>query len=285
MVCFLLCAGVDSLLSLPYTTIMSTRFIFLKKYGIGVGLALLFLLIGGNMFFAKVREVTFRASLPLQSLLWKSGASVAQFSEGILYPSALSKEAQYLRDEQSLLISELLSLQDIKREYELLLQSIGNGLPEDFRLQRVDMIGIVPGGDMILIGQGREEGVHAGMSVITSGRVFVGVVKEAFPHASTILLPSHKDFAYDTRIAEKNVMGVVQGAGQGRASMEFLPPDALIETGDIIVTNRIGSVLPPNLFIGVVRETQQVDVESFQRAHIDLTFSPRSLELLFLVVE
>ncbi|MDP3981953.1 MAG: rod shape-determining protein MreC [bacterium] len=258
---------------------------FLKKYSASIGVGLLLLLIGGNVFFGTIRDFLSQTSLPIQLFLWQSGASVSRFSEGLLYPSALSKETQDLRNEQTLLLSELLTLRDIKREHEQLLEAIDLGMFEEFTLQNVKMVGVVPGGDAIIIGWGREDGARPDMVVVTSGNVFVGIIKEVFAQTSLVFLSSHQQFSLSARVAEKNAIGVVQGRGRGQVSIEFLPPDAFIEVGDIVVTNETKGAFPSNLLVGVVEETERVSVESFQRSRIRSLFSPHWSELLFIVME
>ncbi len=109
----------------------------------------------------------------------------------------------------------------------------------------------------LTLNKGTSSGVSAGMPVITTAGL-VGVVVEAGVYhcrVTTVLDPTISVGAVTTRASEN---GLCEGAyahiQDGQAVLRYLPEEADVAAGDIVVTSGRGSVYPYGIPIGRVIE-------------------------------
>ncbi len=105
----------------------------------------------------------------------------------------------------------------------------------------------------IIIGAGKNEGIKEQTVVVTASGV-VGRVVESSSNISRVLLitdPNSRISAIDSR---SRCEGMLYGIQEGLCRMVYLPLDADIEKGDIIVTSSFSSYFPKGLMLGKVME-------------------------------
>ena len=109
--------------------------------------------------------------------------------------------------------------------------------------------------DTLLIGRGSDSGVKINSPVVTRSGL-AGRIIEVGPNTASVLLLTDQNSGVGARVQRvgSRATGVCKGDNSGLLSMVYLPSDADIKVGDVIVTSGLGGVFPPGLFIGTVKE-------------------------------
>jgi rod shape-determining protein MreC len=131
----------------------------------------------------------------------------------------------------------------------------------------------------ITIDLGSEHGIKQGMPVVTE-RGLVGRVHKVGPISSTVLLITDPSSGVPALIQRNRLVGVVNGRAGGDPVMDFIPQDAEISAGDLVITSGLGGAFPKNLVIGQIVEVHQRDYEMFQQATIRPTVNFDRLEFV-----
>jgi rod shape-determining protein MreC len=90
----------------------------------------------------------------------------------------------------------------------------------------------------------------------------VGKVVEVSRNTATVLLLSDPSCRVSARFLSSGVFGVVRGRGPSWEGsvicrMDYIDKNALVATGDEVVTSGFGGVFPPDLPIGYVDDVQR----------------------------
>lgn len=117
----------------------------------------------------------------------------------------------------------------------------------------------------IVIDKGQTDGVYEGQAMIDAEGV-VGQVIEAGLLSSQALLISDPDHALPVEINRNGLRTIAFGTGEySRLDLPFLPNNADIEEGDLLVTSGLGGAFPSGYPVGVVESVTRVPEESFAK--------------------
>jgi len=131
----------------------------------------------------------------------------------------------------------------------------------------------------ITLDLGAEHGIKPGMPVVTE-RGLVGRIYKVGPLSSTVLLITDPSSGVPALIQRNRLVGVVNGRAGSAPVMDYIPQDAEITVGDLIITSGLGGEFPKNLVIGQVVEVRQRDYEMFQQATVRPTVNFDRLEFV-----
>lgn len=112
--------------------------------------------------------------------------------------------------------------------------------------------------NFITINKGSEDGVQAGMAVISPLGV-VGKVKLVSNHYGVVTSILHVDVMVSAILKRTEHFGTVQWDGRNPDQVEFnyIPPHAQPNVGDTVVTSGYNAIFPEGVMIGVI---QSVDL-------------------------
>lgn len=165
---------------------------------------------------------------------------------------------------------EVVYLREIERDYDRL-----SGLV-DYKAQHLDqnlVTADVIGRDTssynrwIIINRGTRDGIRVGNPVI-SNLGLVGRVERAVASMSWVRLVNDPGSAVNARLQKAGAEGTVIGQLQGDLRMEYIPQEAVVEPGDVIVTSGLGGTFPANVVIGHVRSVRRQQATFFQAATV-----------------
>ncbi len=112
-----------------------------------------------------------------------------------------------------------------------------------------------------MINRGSRDGVAPGMVVVSFDNTLAGIVIDTAAHFARVrsLIDSNTNIA--VRIAGSEVYGFLAGNGSNTPSIGFLS-DHKFQTarGVKLVTSGISGVLPPDIFVGTMKDDSDVDV-------------------------
>lgn len=117
----------------------------------------------------------------------------------------------------------------------------------------------------IVLNRGSQHGVAAGQPVIDDVGV-VGQVTRVFPLTSEVNLLTDKDQAIPVQVVRSGLRSVAYGRGQsGVLDLRFMPTNADIQNGDVLVTSGIDGIYPPGLAVAKVVQVESKSNDAFAR--------------------
>jgi len=115
----------------------------------------------------------------------------------------------------------------------------------------------------IVIDKGTRAGAYDGQSMIDSNGV-VGQVVETGPFTSQCVLISDPDHALPVEINRNGLRTIAVGTGAyDRLDLPFLPNNADVREGDLLITSGLGGAFPAGYPVAVVTEVTRIPAEPF----------------------
>ncbi len=110
----------------------------------------------------------------------------------------------------------------------------------------------------LTLNKGTDHGVEVGDCVIDGNGNLVGLIQAAGSNWSTVLTVVDTDTSLGAKVFRTGDLGVAAGdfslMGENCLRLNYLPSDAQLLSGDLVVTSGLGGYLPPDLVIGSIRE-------------------------------
>jgi rod shape-determining protein MreC len=108
-----------------------------------------------------------------------------------------------------------------------------------------------PGREVLVVDRGAAHGVRVGQPVLGTGATLAGIVIEVQERRSRVRLLTDGDSTVASVIQQSRTPGALAG-GEGGLHLDFVPVDAQVAVGDLVVTSPLGGLLPETLLIGRV---------------------------------
>ncbi|MBS1160491.1 MAG: mreC [Proteobacteria bacterium] len=116
----------------------------------------------------------------------------------------------------------------------------------------------------VIVDKGQQSGIVAGQPAIDEAGV-VGQVTRVFPFSAEITLITDKDQAVPVQIVRSGQRSVVFGLGNGQLELRYMPANADVEVGDILVTSGLDGVYLPGFPVAKVINIERDSAYSFAR--------------------
>lgn len=138
----------------------------------------------------------------------------------------------------------------------------------------------------IVLDRGSQHGVAPGQPVIDDAGV-VGQVTRVFPFTSEVTLLTDKDQAIPVQVVRSGLRSIVYGQGHsGALDLRFMPANADIQNGDILVTSGIDGIYPAGLAVAKVVQVETRSSDAFARIVCEpLAGINRNRQLLILLAK
>ena len=236
---------------------------------------ILFLLLALILLFADarfrymedVRGVVGAILYPLQVAADIPANMGSRIGKYFVLQSSLQSENKQLRQEAFLNASQLQKYEALNLENE--------NLRELFKLQpRFEPTATVaeilfrardPFVRQIVVDKGATDGITAGAPVIDASGL-VGQVHRVYPWASEIALISDREQVIPVQVVRNGLRAVIFGLGyDGALEVRFMPVNADIEKGDLLVTSGIDGVYPSGLPVAFVDTIERNAAYAFAR--------------------
>ncbi len=189
----------------------------------------------------------------------------------------LKEEIERLRLENAILKEEALATARLE-EY------LGFKRRSPLDLVAVRIIGRDPAGwsESVVIDKGRRDGVERGMGAITPDGV-AGRVVEVYRGSAKVLLIVDPNSAVDVMVQRTRVRGIAKGMGDGLMRLLYIPKDADVRPGDVVITSGLSGIFPKGLPVGVVTEVSEGDKTFFKYVEMEPMVDTNRLEELLIV--
>ena len=232
------------------------RIILVLAIVLAIGLAVLTSLTDINLPNVLVQGVI----TPLRTGVSKLTDQAEQMYGYIFQYEALAAENAALKEELSQMKDDARLADTLKRENDRLraLNEL-KSTHEDYQLVDAYIIawGSTDWTSTLTINRGTNVGIEAGMCAITENGEVVGLVAEAGPNYAVIKTVLDSSLGISATITSSGYNGMVQGNYvEGREDMlrmNYLPSNAVIRTGDQVVTSG-STVYPRDLILGYVMD-------------------------------
>ena len=116
----------------------------------------------------------------------------------------------------------------------------------------------------IIVDKGQQAGIVAGQPAIDETGV-VGQVTRVFPFSAEITLITDKDQAVPVQIVRSGQRSVVFGLGNGQLELRYMPANADIQIGDVLVTSGLDGIYLPGFPVAKVVNIERDSAYSFAR--------------------
>jgi rod shape-determining protein MreC len=122
----------------------------------------------------------------------------------------------------------------------------------------------------LIIGIGSRDGVYDGQAIVDANGVVGQVVETGAVTAQAILI-SDADHALPVEVNRNGLRTIARGTGEfDRLELPFLPNNADIRAGDLLVTSGLGGAFPAGYPVAVVNAVTRIPQEPFA----DVTATP-----------
>lgn len=187
---------------------------------------------------------------------------------------ALKKENKRLREEKLIHQTRLLKFAALEKENIRLRALLENSfkLGEQVLVAELLSINMAPYEHIVVVNKGTRFGVHPQQPVLDANGV-VGQVFRALPFSSEIMLITDPNHAIPVQVNRNGLLTIAVGSGQlNRLVLPFLPGNADIRPGDLLITSGLGGTFPQGYPVAVVDEfTSQPN-----KAFVSITATPKA---------
>ncbi len=183
--------------------------------------------------------------------------------------------------------SEVATLREKANDYDRLsaLLDYDRQGPDDREYATCDVIGQDTTGFVraIQLDCGRRDGVEI-MDPVVTELGMVGRVTQVSATGAEVLLLADPNSRVNARLQTSRADGVVIGQLGGDLTMSFIPVDAQVQEGDLVVTNGLGQVFPADLLLGQVMSVALAPNELYQEARVRSLVEFNRLEIVQVVI-
>ena len=244
----------------------SNRVLFL---GVCLTIALVLIATSQAGFLAPVKDIL-GAPLNFVTGLFnrttQDAVKVADMSSDV---PTLQKRVADLEEALARYQSELVELREVANDYQRLSELVNyTSQTQNEEFLAADVISNADSNaplQTISINKGTRDGISIGMPVV-SQLGLVGRISDVTANASRVLLITDVSSAISGRLQTTRDEGSIVGQASTDLRMEFIPLNAKVQEGDIVITSGLGGNLPAGLVIGQITSVQQREFELFQNA-------------------
>lgn len=218
-------------------------------------------------FLDVVRQAVSVAIYPLQRIATAPASLYDRVSEFFVTQAQLAEEntrlkqqylvtAAALQREQALAAenARLRTLLDAQKHYDgaAIMAEILYGVRDPFTRK-------------VIVDKGQQQGIQPGQAVVDETGV-IGQVTRAYPWLAEVTLITDKDHAVPVQAVRNGLRAVLFGFGEdGSLELRYIPVNADIQNGDLLVTSGIDGIYPAGLPVAVVAKIERNTAYPFAR--------------------
>jgi len=260
-----------------FTRTLQTTVIFLIVGGI---LALAF---GG--FFSSVSSPLTGGLVSVQEWFSTRSQAIQEFLAAPRDLVTLRTRNAELEAQVSQLQTQVIDLQQRVNETEILaaLVDFSRANPES-SYKAASVIGRDPSPFLhyVIINRGSNDGIQRGMPVVTNEGL-VGRVDAVIADAARIQLITDPASSVNIHLKNANTDALLIGSVTGDVSLDLISQDAVVNSGDLILTSGLGGGFPPDLIIGQVVNVRKLPAELFQQATVQPAVDFSRLQIVLII--
>jgi len=191
---------------------------------------------------------------PIQLLVSLPVEMTEQMYETVVSYTELKKENKRLKEKQLIDSVKLLKFAALENENIRLRSLLENSfkLGEQVLVAELLSVNLVPYEHVVVVNKGSRFGVHKKQPVLDANGI-VGQVIRSLPLSSEVMLITDTNHAIPVQVNRNGLRTIAIGSGLlNRLNLPFLPNNADILPGDLLVTSGLGGTFPQGYPVAVV---------------------------------
>ena len=212
---------------------------------------------------AAVATITY----PLQQAALAPGDLLGRIGDFFVTQNKLQRENIELKQSVLKKSEELQRMSLMKNELANLRKLLGarESIQENSALAEILHSGRNPFRRKVIVDKGTKDDIQLGEAVISADGV-LGQVTAVFPFTSEVTLLTDKNQAVPVMLRRNGLRAVVFGNGRdGTLDLPFIPLNADVQNGDMLVTSGIDGTYPAGLFIAKVTNIERNATSAFAK--------------------
>jgi rod shape-determining protein MreC len=218
-----------------------------------------------NQTIRTIRSLLGTAVYPLRVLVDAPATFGHWLGENLSARSSLLEENSALNDrilEQSAKLQRLAAINAENERLRALLESTTR-IDDRVLIAEIMSVDMNPFRHQIVINKGSNEGIYVGQALIDAQGI-IGQVTRTQALSAEALLITDIDHALPVELLRNRLRTIAVGTGDlERLSLPFLPRNADVMEGDLLVTSGLGGTFPAGYPVGFVSEISQDSGKSF----------------------
>lgn len=218
----------------------------------------LMVLDNNNQFIKDARRLLATALYPVRLVINAPFAVGDWVSESVSTRSFLLEQNRQLSDKllkQSARLQRLAALEAENARLRVLLESTAK-VGDRILIAEIMSVDMNPFRHSIVVNKGSRDEVYVGQAMIDAQGVVGQVTRDQLYSAEAILI-TDVDHALPVELVRNRLRTIAVGTGDlERLSLPFLPRNADVQKGDLLVTSGLGGTFPAGYPVGVVTEVR-----------------------------
>jgi rod shape-determining protein MreC len=218
-------------------------------------------------YLSSLRQVVAVMVYPLQQVSALPGVLGGRVVDFFVTQTQLQRENDQLQRQNLLDAGALMNQQALLAENQHLRQllALREKLPRPAIGAEILYAHRDPFTRRVVVDRGAQHGVVPGSAVLDQTGV-IGQITRIFPWTSEVTLVTDKEQAVPIQVLRSGLRGVTFGIGyDGTLELRFMPVNADIQNGDVLVTSGIDGTYPPGLPVAVVSNIERNAAYAFAR--------------------
>jgi len=134
----------------------------------------------------------------------------------------------------------------------------------------------------LIINRGSDDGLRRGMPVVTQHGL-IGRVAAVTAGAARVQLITDPAATVNVHLEPSASPAVLHGSLTGDITLDMIPQDEEIKTGDLVLTSGLGGSYPPNILIGQVSGVRSREQDIFQRASVQTVVDFSQIDIVLVI--
>ena len=203
---------------------------------------------------------------PVQRVAQTPGSLVDYASHYLQGMHSLQQENDELKHAKLTTAPDLQRLAQLEAENERLrkLLSVTEREKANGQVSQILYTARDPFSRKVIVDKGQQSGITAGQPAIDDAGV-VGQVTRVFPFSAEITLITDKDQVVPVQVVRTGQRSVVFGLGNGQLELRYMPANADIQIGDMLVTSGLDGIYLPGFPVAKVVNIERDSAYSFAR--------------------
>ena len=136
--------------------------------------------------------------------------------------------------------------------------------------------------DTVTLDKGTSSGFAVGMPVCNSGGA-IGQIIEVSGSTSTVRLLTDDSSAISAMVQTSRAQGMLEGQPDGSLRLSYVPVDADVKVGDLVITSGIGGAFPKGLPLGTVSSVEKASNDTYYTIVVRVQSTAESNEEVLVV--
>ncbi len=134
----------------------------------------------------------------------------------------------------------------------------------------------------VIINRGSDDGLRRGLPVV-SQQGLVGRIAAVTAGAARVQLITDPGMSVNVHLQPSEAEAILTGSLTGELTLNLIPQEVSIQSGELVLTSGLGGNYPPNLLIGQVTSVRRLPYEIFQSASVQPVVDFSKLQIVLVI--